>query len=125
MMTFTTLSQNTRIKIGRDSTKISNKALRSMQREARKCDSVRVALDKKNELVSELIQNNMTMFEEFTQEREKKNEAIKARDEAKRKLDAFDKKRFGIGFSTGVTLDSDLQFKPAFLIGVTYTIFRF
>lgn len=96
-----------------------------MQKEARKCDSVRVALVEKDGLILDLVQNNLQSYEDFTNEQKKKEEALKRMYEAQEKLRKFDSKRFGIGFSAGATLNSDFEVKPAILIGVNYSIFRF
>lgn len=96
-----------------------------MQKESRKCDSVRVALEKKDALILELLDNNLKMFKQFTEERAIKTEALEVMNETRKKLDKFDKKRFGIGFSAGATLNSNFEVKPAILIGVSYSIFRF
>ena len=66
-----------------------------MQRESRKCDSVRVALAKKDALVTDLIENNLKMFADFNAEREKKEAVERAKQaeidrqaEKQRKADA-------------------------------------
>lgn len=120
-MTSLSLSQS----IKKDSITIYKETFKSIIKESKKCDSVRVALVKKDSLVLELIENNLQMFSEFSAERLLKNEAIKQREDARLELDKFDRKRFGVGFSVGASLGPDFTVQPAIMIGINYSIFRF
>lgn len=96
-----------------------------MQKESRKCDSVRVALNEKDSLILDLVDSNLKMYDDFNAERQKKEAAQSDLDKAQKKLNSFDKKRFGVGMSAGATLNSSFEVKPAILIGISYSIFRF
>lgn len=119
------LSQNMKIK---DSITISLHALDFMIKDIKKCDSVKVALIKKDTLITELTKNNLEMFSNFSNERNKKKQAIKERDKAQQKLNSFKRKKFNLGLSVGpviYTTNESFSFKPAVLIGLNYSIFSF
>lgn len=123
-MSAASLCQNTKA----DSTTISNKALDLIIKDLKKCDSTKVALVKKNKLIEDLTDNTLKMFSDFSKEREIKTQAIKAKKELQKKLDKFDRKRFGIGISMGQGLiyqDNSLSFVPTISISIHYSIFRF
>lgn len=125
MMSVIGLSQNTKTK---DSVTISVRALDLMIKDIKKCDSVRVALLKKDTLIFELTENNLQMFSDFSAEREKKKQAIEARNEAQRKLDKFDRKRFSLGISVGPGMyvaDNKIAFGPTIALTLHYSLFRF
>lgn len=123
-MSAASLCQNTKA----DSTTISNKALDLIIKDLKKCDSTKVALVKKNKLIEDLTDNTLKMFSDFSKEREIKTQAIKAKKELQKKLDKFDRKRFGIGISMGQGLiyqDNSLSFVPTISISIHYSVFRF
>ena len=125
MMSVIGLSQNTKTK---DSVTISVRALDLMIKDIRKCDSVRVALLKKDTLIFELTENNLQMFSDFSIEREKKKQAIEARNEAQRKLDKFDRKRFSLGISVGPGMyvaNDKIAFGSNIALTLHYSLFRF
>lgn len=125
MTSYWSLSQNTKTKIGLDSTMISNKALISMAKESKKCDSLKVAFNSINNLVNSLADNSIKTFSEFLKEREKKEKAQAEAEEIRKELLSLDRKRFGIGISTGVGVNSDFKFYPAILVGINFSIIRF
>lgn len=59
MMSLTLTSQNTK---ATDSITISKKALKSMAKESRKCDSLRVAYDLQFKSLNDLINSNLDYF---------------------------------------------------------------
>ncbi len=67
--TLSSFSQN----IKKDSVTIAKNTLKSIVKESRKCDSVKVAFTQKSLLLEDLIKNNVTMFNELEQERIKRN----------------------------------------------------
>lgn len=59
MMSLTLTSQNTK---ATDSITISKKALKSMAKESRKCDSLRVAYDLQLKSLNDLVESNLDYF---------------------------------------------------------------
>lgn len=121
MMTLTVSSQS----ITKDSVRISKPVFKSIIKESRKCDSLRSAFENKSILINSLIENNLSMFEDFQEERADKKKAIAEREKAEKELRNFDKKRWGLGFSAGYYFTSDLNFQPAIGVSINYSVFRF
>ena len=115
------LSQNTKT----DSTTVSNRAFDLMMKDLQKCDSTKVALDSKNDLIIDLIERNLESFADFKAERKEKEQHRKDKNEALDELMKSDKKIFGLGALVGFTLDSDFNPQPVFGIGVTIDVWRF
>lgn len=91
----------------------------------RKCDSVRSAMFKKDELINDLINSNLKSFQEFMEEREEKKKAIEAREEAAKKLKNFDAKRFSLSLTVGPVVTQEFKFAAGIMFGISYNIFRF
>ena len=70
MVTFPSLSQNTK----GDSLIISVNALKSMAKESRKCDSLRVAYNFQFATLQELVQSNLDYFQRVKSEQLKREE---------------------------------------------------
>ena len=121
MVTSSILSQS----IKKDSVTISKPVFISIVKESRKCDSIKVALNKKDILISEMAFNNLEMWEDFKSEREKKNEAIEARSAAQEAMNKINDKRFGLSIGIGAGLDSEIKVKPVVALIVSYTFWRF
>lgn len=65
MMTFVSFSQS----IKKDSVTIAKKTLKSIVKESRKCDSVKVAFNQKSILLQDLIKNNLLIFSDLEKEK--------------------------------------------------------
>jgi hypothetical protein len=96
-----------------------------MQKESRKCDSLKVAFYKKDQLIEDLVKNNLSSFEEFILERNKKAEAIKELEDIKREMKNINKKRFSLGITVGPALTSSFKIEPAFMFGLSYSLIKF
>lgn len=70
MMTSVVLSQS----IKKDSVTVGKQTFKSIMKEIRKCDSVKIAFNKKSILLQSLIKNNLQMFNDLELERIKREQ---------------------------------------------------
>lgn len=70
MMTFVCTSQT----ITKDSVTISKPVFKSIMKESRKCDSLKIAFDNVNLLLSDLMKSNLNMFKSLENEQTKRRE---------------------------------------------------
>ncbi|CAA0149627.1 hypothetical protein TMP227_10110 [Tenacibaculum maritimum] len=98
MMTSVVLSQS----IKKDSVTVGKKTFRYIMKESRKCDSVKIAFNKKSILLQSLIKNNLQMFNDLELERIKREQLQIQLQKTNKSLLKLSKKRnngslYGIG----------------------------
>ncbi|CAA0254929.1 hypothetical protein V2605_03415 [Tenacibaculum maritimum] len=87
--------------IKKDSVTIAKKTLKSIVKESRKCDSVKVAFTQKSLLLEDLIKNNVTMFNELEQERIKRNNLQLQLQKTNKPIESNQTKKNGWLYGTG------------------------